>query len=112
MNFFYKRVAQRLVDLDRKRPWLLAQTGIKPSTWSSWEKNDRFPPADRAAAIADVLGVSVEYLVTGKESPFDFRAESPKVTEITQRLFTMDEEHLGEVLRFVNSLAIRENGHA
>ena len=91
---------------------MLKQTVIRPSTWSSWEKNDRYPPADRAASIADALGLSVEYLVTGKESPFDFRAERPRVTEIAHRLMSMDEVQLGEVLTFVNSLAIEEPDNA
>jgi hypothetical protein len=43
--------------LDLLVPWLLKQAGIKPSTWNSWEKFGRIPPADRALMIADALGV-------------------------------------------------------
>ena len=76
MEPFYKRVHVRLIELDRKRPWLLKQTGITPSTWNSWVKFGRIPPADRSLAIADALGVSVEFLVAGRESPFDTQNQS------------------------------------
>ena len=106
MLFFYKRVAQKLVDIEKKRSWMLERTGIKPSTWSSWEKNNRFPPADRALSIADTLGVSVEYLVSGKETPYDFRGKSPLVADISQRLLDMDDEKLRSVLSHMNALDI------
>ena len=108
MNLFYKRVALKLVEIERKRSWLLDRTGIRPSTWSSWEKNDRYPPADRAVAIADALGLSVEYLVAGKETPFDLRGTSPKIAEISQRLMEMSDGQLREMLTVANTLTIEE----
>lgn len=106
MNKFYKRVHIKLIELDRKRAWLLEQTAIKPSTWSSWEKYGRMPPADRALAVADALGVTLEYLVTGKETPFDFRGSSPLVGQICQQVMRMDEQQLRRMLTVVNSLNI------
>lgn len=108
MNKFYKRVHAKLIEIDRKRSWLLEQTGIKASTWSSWEKYDRIPPADRALDIADALGLTVEFLVAGRETPLDFRGYSPLMTEITSRLIELDEERLERVLTVVNSIAIED----
>ena len=110
MNLFYKRIALRLVDIERKRSWLLAKTGIRPSTWSSWEKNDRFPPTNRAVAIADALGVSVEYLVTGRESPFDFRGDNPLIGEISQVLPELREDQLRHILTTANTMILGESG--
>ena len=104
MESFYKRVHVRLIELDRKRPWLLKQAGIKPSTWNSWEKFGRIPPADRALVIADALGVSLEFLVDGRETPFDFRKESPLITEITRLLLELSEDQLRRVLAVVEAI--------
>jgi transcriptional regulator with XRE-family HTH domain len=104
MEPFYKRVHVRLVELDRKRAWLLKQTGIKPSTWNSWEKFGRIPPADRALMIADALGVSLEFLVDGRETPFDFRKENPLISEITRLLLELSEVQLRRVLAVVESI--------
>ena len=104
MEPFYKRVHVRLIELDRKRPWLLKQAEIKPSTWNSWEKFGRIPPADRALAIADALGVSVEFLVDGRETPFDFRKENPLITELTRLLLELSEDQLRRVLAVAESI--------
>ena len=108
MEAFYKRVHIKLIELERKRSWLLAQTGIKPSTWSSWEKYGRIPPADRALDIANSLGVSLEFLITGQQTPFDFRRSNPLIMQITQQLMEMEEMQLQNVLNFVNSIRIEE----
>ena len=108
MEKFYKRVHFKLVELERKRSWLLEQTDIKPSTWSSWEKFGRIPPADRALAVADALGVSVEYLVAGRETPFDLRGSNPLIVQINQQLMEMGEPQLRRVLTMVNTMRIEE----
>lgn len=108
MEPFYKRIHVRLIELERKRSWLLEQTGIKPSTWNSWEKFGRIPPADRALAIADALGVSLEFLVAGRETPFDFRRNNPLVLRITQQLLEMSEDQLRRVLAVVDTICRNE----
>jgi transcriptional regulator with XRE-family HTH domain len=106
MNQFYKRVHLRLVEIERKRPWLLVQTGIKPSTWSSWETHSRVPPADRALAIADALGLSLEFLLSGRETVFDLRLSNPLVVQIFNQLKLLDEHQLREVLTLVNTMRL------
>jgi len=47
---------------------LAALSGVKKQTIDSYlNLNSRMPSADAAVAIAQALGVSVEYLITGKE---------------------------------------------
>ncbi len=106
MNLFYKRVHLRLVEIDRKRSWLLSQTGIKPSTWSSWETHGRVPPADRALAVADALGLSLEFLLAGRETAFDMRQSSPLVLQIFNQLKTLDDHQLRRVLTLVNTMRL------
>ena len=102
------RVDIKLIEMKRKRSWLLAQTGIRPSTWSSWVKNKRVPPAVRALAIAEALGVSLEFLLTGKQTPFDPRHGGPLVTQICQQLEGLNERQLRRVLTAVNAVALEE----
>jgi transcriptional regulator with XRE-family HTH domain len=108
VNLFYKRIHLRLVEIERKRSWLLAQTGIKPSTWSSWETHGRVPPADRALTIADALGVSLEFLLTGRETAFDMRQSNPLVVQIFNQLKSLDDNQLHDVLTLVNTKRLQQ----
>jgi transcriptional regulator with XRE-family HTH domain len=45
---------------------------VSTSAVSSWAKEGRNPPSKRIPEIADILGVSAEYLLTGKDEPPDF----------------------------------------
>ena len=106
MDLFFKRIHLRLVEIEHKRSWLLVQTGVKPSTWSSWEKHGRVPPADRALAIADALGVSLEFLLTGRETAFDMRQSNPLVVQIFNQLKDLDDRQLRDVLTLVNTMRL------
>jgi hypothetical protein len=110
MDAFYKRVHLRLVEIERKRSWLLSQASIKPSTWSSWETHARIPPADRALAIADALGLSLEFLLTGRETAFDMRQSNPLVVQIFNQLRFLDDRQLRDVLTQVNSMRLQKSG--
>ena len=87
---------------------MLVQTGIKPSTWSSWETHGRIPPADRALAIADALGLSLEFLLSGRETAFDMRQSNRLVVQIFNQLKFLDDSQLLEVLTHVNTLRLDE----
>jgi transcriptional regulator with XRE-family HTH domain len=108
MNQFYKRVHLRLVEIERKRSWLLLQAGVKPSTWSSWEKHGRVPPADRALSVADALGLSLEFLLTGRETAFDMRQSNPLVVQIFNQLKFLEDHQLRDVLTLVNTMRLDE----
>ena len=42
-------------------------TGIRPSSFSDWKNGKYTPKADKLQLIADYFGVSVNYLIKGKE---------------------------------------------
>lgn len=48
-----------------------AGTGIGKSTFSDWKSGRSQPKQDKLQKIADFLGVSVEYLMTGKEKEWE-----------------------------------------
>ncbi len=63
---FWKRV-RALYTQDLNQAWLCRKLGVSSGTFSNWITRDSIPKANTAQAIAEALGVSVEYLVTGKE---------------------------------------------
>ena len=62
---FWDRI-NALMNDDLNQAWLSRETGINPMTISGWKNKHRLPPADRAVRIAEALGVTVEFLVTGE----------------------------------------------
>ena len=70
MLTFWKRVKDLLTD-DLNQSWLSRKIGVSHTTMSSWINRDRLPKADLAVQIAQALGVSVEYLVTGIDTDED-----------------------------------------
>lgn len=57
------------------------ETGISQSTLSDWKRGISTPKTDNMKKIADYFGVSVEYLMTGKE-----KAEGYYLNEETAKL--------------------------
>lgn len=45
------------------------ETGVSQSTLSDWKRGISTPKQDKLQKIADYFGVTLEYLMTGKESP-------------------------------------------
>lgn len=67
MNF-WERVNELLEEKDINKKTLAADAGFDASNITKGIKNNNIPAADTAVKIAARLGVSVEYLVTGKDS--------------------------------------------
>ena len=44
-------------------------TGIAGSTFTDWKNGRSTPKQDKLQKIADFFGVSIEYLMTGKDEP-------------------------------------------
>ncbi len=75
MKDFWKRV-ESLLTQDLNKAWLSKEINVPPSTFSNWITRDFDPKLSKAQAIADALGVSVEYLITGKH-PFGMDTDEP-----------------------------------
>ncbi len=83
---FWKRV-KSLMTGDLTQIWLSGETGIPAKNISAWIQRDSEPRAGYAQAIASALGVTVEYLVTGKEPYYD---DSSIVAEPTYQYNTSE----------------------
>ena len=78
-------------------------TGIVSSTFSDWKKGKSAPKQDKLMKIANYFNVSLEYLMTGKES--DTNAE-PALTARDERDIAKDLENI------MRKLDLGENGPA
>jgi transcriptional regulator with XRE-family HTH domain len=67
MTEFSKRLRSEIEYIGLNQKEFAAKTGIKKRTLDTYLRAQQsMPPADTAVKIASALGVSVEYLVTGK----------------------------------------------
>jgi transcriptional regulator with XRE-family HTH domain len=86
---------------------LSVQSGINRRTIDNYlSSHNCIPSADAAVSIARVLGVSVEYLVTGQEaaqwkSPQSFSPEARSIARIAEQL---EEKHRKIALALVKTL--------
>ena len=70
-------------------------TGIAGSTFSDWKSGRSTPKQEKLQKIADYFGVTVEYLMTGKEEP---KEKSPELTEKDERDIAKDLDRIMEKL--------------
>lgn len=63
---FWNRVKDEIARQNTTQEWVAKKTNSNYRTFRGWVSREIMPNADQAVAIADALGTSVEYLVTGK----------------------------------------------
>lgn len=64
---FWSRVNQLIKSQKTKQEFLASSCNISIQTFRGWITKKRFPNAPETYRIAQALGVSVEYLITGKD---------------------------------------------
>ena len=70
-------------------------TGISGSTFSDWKSGRSTPKQEKLQKIADYFGVTVEYLMTGKEEP---KEKAPELTAKDERDIAKDLDRIMEKL--------------
>lgn len=70
-------------------------TGIAGSTFSDWKSGRSTPKQEKLQKIADYFGVTVEYLMTGKEEP---KEKAPEMTAKDERDIAKDLDRIMEKL--------------
>lgn len=63
------------------------ETGIGTATMSNWKNGKYTPKADKIQIIADFLGVSSEYLLTGHESGTEQYYHDEETAKAAQEIF-------------------------
>lgn len=66
-------VFEKLLEPTGMKPSVFgSKVGIAPSTLSDWKRGKSTPKQDKMQIIADYFGVTVDYLMTGKEIKDEF----------------------------------------
>lgn len=105
MNDFWKRVTSMLTS-DLRMADISQITGIPRSTISNWIRRGTYPPADCAEKIADAIGVTISWLVTGQDA-FSGNPRTPRnqrVGRIIAKVRTLDNgqvEALEPVIEYI-----------
>jgi transcriptional regulator with XRE-family HTH domain len=73
------------------------ETGIGQSTFTAWKTGVSTPKQDKLQLIADYFGVSIDYLITGRED----------ITEIPKSLLTLRDEK--DIAKDLNSIMKKLN---
>jgi len=63
-----ERVHKLLLEQGKMQKDLADYLNTRPSTVNGWKQGNRTPSTEMLIPISEFLGVSVEYLITGKES--------------------------------------------
>lgn len=94
MNSFWDNVAVELEYLGMTNKALAEKVGITASNIGKGQKQGSSPSAETAVKIAKVLGVSVEYLVTGSRQPDknSHGAENESQTHLLRKYHTLIEK--------------------
>ena len=68
MTDFVKRIDEVLLERNLKRAALCNDLNLSATAITDWARRGTVPAGDICLRIADYLGVSVEWLISGKES--------------------------------------------
>ena len=84
---------------------LASRSGLNKRTLDNYlTGHNSMPPADIAVKLADVLGVTVEYLIKGKDSGKEVTLP-PKIRDIVQKLLTFDKQDVKTISALTNALS-------
>ena len=108
-TFFWGMVAHEVEKQNTSFEWLYKKTMVAKGTFSSWKTRNIFPRVDVAFRIAEALGVTVEYLLTGREQikqPSNIHVQTI-MEEIAKDLVFFDLFDLETLKNLISSLARR-----
>lgn len=101
-----ERITELLHDRDKRAYELCDKLDIRTSTMSTWKARNNDPPAKYMKTIADFLGVSLDYLLTGREAPVR-KNTTPEEDELLELFRSLPEnkqyEFIGELKGFLKA---------
>ena len=99
MANFWERVDKELEYKGKTRKSLAIEVGFNLGNIGKGIKLGSTPSAETAVKIAQVLGVSVEFLVNGVDSSFP-KTLKPEVAEIVEEINHLEKEDL-EAIKYI-----------
>lgn len=108
----YEIFAKLLDEKGLKAADVTRATGIKSPVFSEWKKGKSKPNTEKMIKIANYLGVSVEYLTTGKDDRFSsenaqldfFLLTDNKARNILYEYQNLDSEHKEMLIKYLQFL--------
>ena len=89
---------------------LAASTGISKNTLGNYlTGHNSIPNADSAVKIAKALGVTVEYLVSGKNPETSKKQSSPKLRKVIDSLENLDAVDIDSIHALIFAMQKRYN---
>jgi transcriptional regulator with XRE-family HTH domain len=85
MLIFWKRVTELISLQNTTQSWIAEKSNILHQTLSQWILKDRLPDVEKGIKIAEILGVTAEFLVTGKP-PEGISEEALQIARAVDRL--------------------------
>lgn len=101
-----ERIYQLLDEKEKRANALCEKLDIRTSTMSTWKARTNDPPAKYMKTIADFLGVSLDYLLTGQEAPIrkNTTREEDELLELFRSLPESKKyEFIGELKGFLKA---------
>lgn len=86
-----QRIFRLLKAKGKMQKELAAYTGISTAAISDWKTHGTNPSSDKIVAIAEFLGTSPEYLLTGKESEKNLSENEIEVLHIYRKFSDRDQ---------------------
>ena len=109
---FWQNVENELLYKNMSREELAEKASFAVSGISLGLSHDSIPYADVAVRIANVLDVSVEYLITGQDSHTIPKEETAIIQHINSDLQKLDKYDLESVLLMINRLAQKQTANS
>lgn len=108
MDSFVDRINLSLKKLHISKGKFYEDLGLANNTSTNWSKRGTVPSADVALRIADYLGVSVRYLITGEDNEIPIRIR--EVVELCRELDDKELETVCSMLRGLQKRDLSESG--
>lgn len=67
---------------------------VNEKTVSAWKRNNSLPPADKLSNISDCLGITLDYLLTGKERALSLPKDEQELINFYKALPTWEQQRL------------------
>jgi transcriptional regulator with XRE-family HTH domain len=107
---FKENLKSELTYLDMPVKELAAKSGINKHTIDHWlSAKGKTPKLDNGVKIAQALGVSAEYLVTGEDNSKPIKKLSNSSRLIAQLSEKLDDKKKAFVLDFIKWLSLRKD---
>ena len=104
MNEIVGRIVKEIEKKGVKAIDVCRAAGLASSTISMWKRTERVPDTQSAMKIAEYLGVSPEYLLTGFDGENYYFSD--EVAEIAQELY--DQPHLKTLFDASRKLSVED----